>query len=204
MKSEIVPLCVPSWQERDALEAGAGYSPERGFFTTNPPSDELWPWLPRRWRQPDRPALWPEMLPSTTWEENLRTALPADRWDALRRYAYRAAGNRCEICGDRGAPRLEAHEKWAWDDFWCVQKLTGIVAVCPVCHLAHHIGRARRVGRFPEVLSKFREVNGWSNDRVEQEIARARQIADERSRYGWTVDLSWLTSSDYNLVYQLN
>ncbi len=199
-----IPLCVPRWDEQEVLGLGARYDERRGFHVeADAYLDPLWTWLPLKWKEPGRPALWPEMLPATTWEENLRAKLPTDRWDALRRHAYSAAGYRCEICGDFGRPTLEAHERWEWDDLWCVQKLVGIVALCPACHKAHHLGLARRLGLYDDVLAKIERVNGWTRTQTLAAIEQARELASERSKYGWTVDLSWLETGPYHLVYRL-
>ena len=201
---DVIPLCVPRWDEREVLTLGASYSEEHGFHVeADAYLDPFWNWLPLRWKHPERPALLPEMLPATTWEENLRTKLPSDRWDALRRYAYSAAGYRCEICGQKGHPTLEAHERWSWDDLWCVQKLEGIIALCPPCHKVHHLGLARRLGMYDSVLAKMQEVNGWTATQVQAAIKESATQADERSRFGWTVDLSWLETGPYHLVYRL-
>lgn len=204
MSNCIIPLCVPRWDESEALRKGAQYTDEKGFHVSKDEHlDTFWEWLPLRWRCAPQPALLPEMLPATTWEENLRYKLTPDRWDVLRRHAYAAAGHRCEICGSKGTPHLEAHERWSWDDTWCVQKLEGIIALCPLCHKAHHLGLAKRLGVFEEVVLKMQEVNQWSRQEVQAEIAKASDMARERSRYGWTVDLSWLETGSYFLVYQL-
>lgn len=205
MTASIIPLCVPRWDEREALELGAQYTDQLGFHVhADAFLDPFWSWLPLRWRSQGQPVLLPEMLPSTTWEENLRSKLPEHRWDALRRYAYSASGYRCEICGDFGQPHIEAHEKWAWDDTWCVQTLTGIIALCPTCHKVHHLGLARRLGLYEQCLAKMQEVNGWSLAQTRQAIEQTAKLADERNRYGWIVDLDWLDSGPYHLVYRLN
>lgn len=203
--SEKVPLCVPRWDETRALNAGALWNKRDGFHAEDPEYlDPVWEWLPLRWKcEGQQVALWPEMLPATTWEENLRSALPEDRWDALRKHAYSAAGYRCEICGGAPRPHLEAHEKWEFDDVWCVQRLAGILALCPPCHKAHHLGLARRLGLYEDVLAKMEEVNGWSRAQTLSALEKARAQADERNRYHWTVDLSWLETGPYHMVYRL-
>lgn len=199
---QFIPLCVPRWDEREALEAGAQYHPERGFFVEHDAFlDPVWHWLPLRWKKP--PALLPEMLPADTWEQNLRTALPPDRWDALRRAVYSSAGYRCEICGGKGEPHLEAHEAWEFDDTWCVQRLTGLLSLCPTCHKVHHLGLARRLGLYDRCLQKMEEVNGWTPAQVRASIAATADVAQERSRYAWHVDLSWLENGQYFLEYRL-
>lgn len=198
-----IPLCVPYWDEAEALKNGAKYDVNFGFYCLEGDFlDPLWSWLPLRYKQ--SPALLPEMLPQSTWEENLRTALSEEKWKKLRSHVYKAAGYRCEICGDRGSPYLEAHEKWSWDDQWCVQKLEGLICLCPVCHKVHHLGLAKRLGLYEDCLKKMKEVNGWSTLTSEREIEKLRKVANERSRYGWIVDLSWLETGPYYMIYALD
>lgn len=198
-----IPLCVPRWEERDALSAGAQYSPSVGFHATENtylPSLEVW--LPWRWRYPNRPALLPDMLPASTWEENLRTALPADKWNALRKHCYAAAGHRCRICGASG--KVEAHELWEFDDVFGIQKLIGLVCLCPICHKAKHYGFARRLGLISEVTEKIKEVNGWDTRMLDAALVKLQARTDERSKYHWELDLSWLTDGPYSLIYALD
>lgn len=199
-----IPLCVPYWDEQAAFAAGAKYDKVKGFHVPEDAYlDDVWDWLPLRWKMQGQAPLKPEMLPSTTWEDNLRAKLPEHRWNALRKYVYTAAGHRCEMCGAAGAPYIEAHEKWSWDDFWCIQKLEGLIGLCPTCHKVHHLGLAKRLGLYDKCLDKMQEVNGWTRAQTLQAIEDARAVADERSKFGWSVDMSWLESGDYQLVYRL-
>ena len=184
------------------MAAGARYSEPLGFHVdADAYLDDVWAWLPLRWKHPQEPQLKPEMLPGSTWEDNLRTALTTQAWDVLRKHCYAAAGHRCEICGEAG--RMECHERWSFDDVWTVQKLEGLISLCSRCHKAHHLGIARRLGLLEDVLAKMCEVNGWTRPQLEAAIEEARTLADERSRYHWHVDLSWLETGQYNLLYQL-
>lgn len=198
-----IPLCVPYWDESEALQAGAKYDPEFGFYCREDAFlDPLWVWLPLRYKK--RPALLPEMLPETTWEENLRAALSEEKWKKLRSHVYKAAGYRCEICGEKGDPHLEAHEKWSWDDQWCVQKLEGLICLCPTCHKVHHLGLAKRLGLYDKCISKLKTVNNWTQLDVEKSIKSINQIVSERNKYGWIVDLSWLENGPYYMIYALD
>lgn len=196
----VIPLCVPYWDEREALSAGALYSEERGFYL---PADayrgNVWQWLPRM-HDTDRtePVLIPDMLPVTTWEQNIRTSVSGELWDRMRRHAYKAAGYRCEICGDGG--KLEAHESWRLINETCVQKLERILALCPLCHKAHHLGIARRLGVLPQVKAQLKRVNGWTDQQLVQAIEDAYDIWEQRCEWPWSVDLSWLAHNGYLYV----
>lgn len=195
-----IPLCVPPWETRQALEAGA-FVDEANKLSVRSDSllDSVWEWLPRRYQTPaGRPVLLPEMLPVTTWEQNVRTRLTPEVWDRMRRHAYQAAGYRCRICGADG--RLEAHEDWRLVNETCVQELAGILALCPLCHKVHHLGIARRLGMLSEVRTHMMRINGWSTAALDAAIAEAYEVWEQRCDWPWQVDLGWLMRSGYLFV----
>lgn len=195
-----VPLCVPYWDEREALSAGAVFSEDKGFHAPpQTPLEPLWSWLPQQYNPfLAKPVLLPEMLPVTTWQQNVRHELGDEVWDRMRKHAYKAAGFRCEICATRG--RLEAHESWSLSNETAVQKLERILCLCPLCHKAKHLGIARRLGMYEDVLQQLKRVNGWSDRDLIREIANAREAHEQRCEWPWTVDLSWLYESGYLYV----
>src|SRR3972149_12027864 len=102
----------------------------------------------RRPKESKPPRLTIELVPGTTWFSNLRSILPKEDWDALRRPAYRLAGYRCEICGGRGDRYpVAAHEVWKYDVRKHIQRLIRLIALCPACHEVKHIGLAGGRGR---------------------------------------------------------
>lgn len=195
-----IPLCVPWWDEAEALSAGAEYSEAEGFsVAASAYLDPLWRWLPRMF-DPDapKPVLVPEMLPVTTWEQNIRHKMGTDIWDRIRKHAYKAAGYRCEICGTRG--KLEAHELWRLENETTTQRLVRIMALCPLCHKAHHLGIARRLGIYNDVRLHLQKVNGWTERELASQIQEAYDIWEQRCEWPWEVDLSWLYDSGYLYV----
>lgn len=76
--------------------------------------------------------------------------------------------------------------------------------MCPTCHKAKHLGYAKRLGVYNEVLAQMRSVNNWSPQELDRAIARTKAEANERDKYYWHVDMSWLTEGRYNLIYQLD
>lgn len=195
-----IPLCVPWWDEAEALAAGAEYTESDGFSVASSAYlDPLWRWLPRMY-DPDapKPVLVPEMLPVTTWEQNIRHKMGPDVWDRIRKHAYKAAGYRCEICGTRG--KLEAHELWRLENETTTQRLVRILALCPLCHKAHHLGIARRLGVFTDVRLQLQKVNGWNERELAAQIQEAYDIWEQRCEWPWEVDLTWLYESGYLYV----
>ncbi len=140
------------------------------------------------------PRLTIELVPKGQWGANLRSALPRKEWDRLRKDSYKAAGYRCEICGGKGRRHpVECHERWEYDDTTRVQKLVGLISLCPSCHEVKHIGRAGAVGRMEQAVAHLMKVNGWGADQAVDYIEEAFRVWAERSQAGgWTLDLSWL------------
>ena len=132
-----------------------------------------------------------ELVPEECWYANLRSVLSPTDWDTVRRFAYRNAKGRCEICGASG--RLEAHEKWLYDDEKALQKLVGVTALCHECHLVKHIGRTQLVGEEPIAMAQFMKVNRCSQMDYHEALGRANGEYQRRNKIeGWTSDISWL------------
>ena len=138
-----------------------------------------------------------ELVPKGQWGANLRSELPKEQWDRLRKATYAKAGHQCEICGGRG-PKwpVECHERWRYDEDTKAQVLEGLIALCPSCHEVKHIGRAGAVGRGEEALAHLMKVNGWSSEDAQHYIEAAFETWARRSRENWTLDLSWLNGQN--------
>lgn len=146
-----------------------------------------------------------ELVPSTSWFENLRSELPKAEWDKLRKRAYKKAGYCCEICGGKGDKwPVEAHEIWEYDDENHIQKLKGIIALCPMCHKVKHIGFAIINGEYDIALEHLCKVNNWTEDEAEEYIKKQLDKWKERSRYEWKIDISWLESIKRDYHYWKN
>ena len=132
-----------------------------------------------------------ELVPESCWCSNLRSQLPKEAWDVIRKRAYARAGGRCMICG---APtsRLEAHERWAYDDRTHIQSLKDIVAVCRSCHEVIHIGRTQLVGREREAIAHYTKVNGCTYADYRKALGEATALHRERSRHEWQLDIGRL------------
>lgn len=191
---QIIPLCVPPWEERTALSRGARFSKENGIhLTANDNTYDYLEWLPRRYDpRAKSPFLLPDMLPPSTWGINVRSSVSEERWDELRRYTYAAAGYRCEACGSGGQPHVEAHELWKFDESSLKQKLVRLVCLCPLCHKAKHLGNANRLGMLEEVQDHLREINGWNVRELVAHLERVTSDWERRSKLEWELDLGWL------------
>lgn len=133
-----------------------------------------------------------ELVPDSCWYSKLRSILKPSMWDVVRRDAYARAEGRCMIC-NRPVKRLEAHEKWEYDEKTCTQKLVDVVAICHSCHSVIHIGRTQLLGDEKKASDHFMKVNECSYS----DYRKALGAANEKHRRlnsvaEWKLDLSWL------------
>ncbi|MHB1666173.1 hypothetical protein [Thiomonas sp.] len=146
------------------------------------------------------PRLTVELVPATTICSNLRSILPPEDWDGIRRQAYQNAGYRCEICAGKGSSHpVEAHEQWTYVELpmpaghtesW--QVLTSIWALCPACHEVKHLGFAEQKGRLPQAMAWLAAINGWSFATTVAYAQEAFSTWRQRSRRPWGLDIGWL------------
>lgn len=81
---------------------------------------------------------------------------------------------------------------WHYDDETRVQKLIGLIALCPACHQVKHIGLAGLRGREQEAKEQLAKVNGWTEKQVEDYLEQVWKSWRDRSQHEWKLDLSWL------------
>jgi len=134
-----------------------------------------------------------ELVPKTSWYNNVRALVDEPTWGRIRRQVYRQANYRCEICGGKGPEHpVECHEVWRYDDRTRVQLLVRMIALCPVCHQVKHIGLANVKGKGAQARGHLARVNGWTLEEADAYIAEAFGVWAQRSRGSWTLDLEGL------------
>ena len=143
--------------------------------------------------------LYVDMVPSTCWFTNIRSAVAPHHWSAVRVAIIARAGNRCECCGSPPLPRkteegvkrgsLECHERWAFHEPSGVQTLKRLIALCSACHEATHYGLAEMQGRGPQAREHLMAVNRWTSAQVDAHIAVALALWERRSSRTWTLDI---------------
>lgn len=138
-----------------------------------------------------------ELIPRSCSGSNIRTLIPKKYWDKLRKKSYKEAGHKCEICGGLGTEQgyrhdLECHEVWYYDVKKREQQLKGLVSLCPLCHQAKHIGRAKYIGKREEVIQHMKKVNNMTKRRIEEYLEGEFVKYAENSRIKWSLDLSLL------------
>lgn len=133
-----------------------------------------------------------ELVPKTSWGNNLRSMMPTKKWDEIRKSSYAQYNHQCAICGFQG--RLSCHEVWEYDDVSHAQKLVGFIALCDMCHHVKHIGRAGILAAegkldFNKLIEHYMAVNQCSRNDFKQHQAEAFAEWRERSKHEWKVDL---------------
>ena len=142
-----------------------------------------------------------ELVPRTAWFSNVRSMVSKKDWDTIRKETYEQANNKCEICGGVGTRHpVECHEIWEYDDKKHIQKLNGMIALCPECHEVKHIGLAGKHGRGEIAQVHLAKINRWTmiqtSDYINGQVSKWKQ----RSTFMWKIDLSWL--EDRNIDYK--
>lgn len=146
-----------------------------------------------------------ELVPSTSWYNNIRGLVSSRDWDTIKSMTFKRANYRCEICNGTG-PKwpVECHEVWEYDDTQHTQTLVRTIALCPDCHAVKHMGlqMTRFRKRVPRLISHMQKVNGMSDKEAEDYIVHAFEQHAERSKYNWSVDISWIKKKFPNMNFK--
>lgn len=135
-----------------------------------------------------------ELIPKTSFFDNLRSMLPAEEWDVLRKQCYKDAGYCCQICSGKGEKwPVECHEVWSYDFKKKIQKLERLIALCPACHECKHLGLAQIRGRLSYVKEHLANVNEIDQDEVEEMIDEAWALWKQKNKIQWKLDISEIT-----------
>ena len=119
----------------------------------------------------------------------------------LEKNVYRKARYKCEICGGQGTRYpVACHEIWIYEDNDLIQKLDGLIALCPNCHEVKHIGLAEKHGRLDSAKRHLTNVNNWTNYQTEEYLSLIKQIWLERSKFEWGLNLDWLGNQEVSII----
>lgn len=138
-----------------------------------------------------------ELVPKTAWYTNVRSNVSKEEWDRIRKKSYQNAGYVCEICGDTGLNQnhkhpVECHEIWQYDDLNHVQKLTGLISLCPNCHTVKHPGLAQMKGKLETVIRQLQKVNSMTFEEAAEYLQESFLKWIDRSQHEWTLDIEYL------------
>ena len=138
-----------------------------------------------------------ELVPRTAWYSNVRSNVTQQEWDVIRKKSYENASHKCEICGDVGTNqgvkhKVECHEIWEYNDESYIQKLTGLISLCPNSHKTKHVGLAQIKGEEGIVINQLMKVNEMTEEEAIEYIEQSFEVWGERSEYDWELDISYL------------
>lgn len=96
--------------------------------------------------------------------------------------------------------RLEAHERWSYDEESKVQKLERVIALCHRCHTVTHYGLAgiKQLHKYAE--KHLGKVNGWSDEKIKEHCQEQWNLWEKRSKVEWILDVSLITKSGFDVV----
>lgn len=133
-----------------------------------------------------------EMVPDSCWYSNLRSILSKKQWDYIKADAKKRANGKCMICGKK-TDRLEAHERWSYNEKTQTQKLEDIVAVCSDCHSVIHIGRTQLKGNEERAEEHYMKVNNCSYAEYRKNLGKANELHRRLNLVPeWKLDLTYL------------
>ena len=134
----------------------------------------------------------PDFAPKKT-DHNVKMMVDEEAWDFIRRRTYKKAAYRCEICSGKGEKwPVECHEKWRYDDKKKIMTLERFIALCPLCHMVYHY-MTRKERKKKEMIDHIIKVNCYQNAvAAYQLISDASFVYNERSRYTWEIDITYL------------
>ena len=135
-----------------------------------------------------------ELVPRTTWYNNVRSRVSRDKWNAIRVHFKKPS---CQFCGRRYG--LHCHEVWKYDDVGHIQKLSGFETACFLCHSIKHLGLAGLMAKrgdldYRRLVEHYCACNGCAREDFIQDREEAFKLWEERSKFEWTVDISYLDS----------
>jgi len=132
-----------------------------------------------------------ELVPSTSWYNSLRKHIKQKDWNIIRKQTNEKYGFKCGICGSEG--RLNCHEIWKYDDKNNIQKLSGFISLCNMCHFVKHIGFANVLScqgklDIKKIVEHFTKINKCTVSEFEKYQEKCFEIWKQRSKYEWTID----------------
>lgn len=90
---------------------------------------------------------------------------------------------------------VECHETWSYSDIRGyslthigIQTLESINALCPLCHLAKHMGFAKTIGKQDIAIKHYAKINKLSFKEVDADIKLAFKEWEERGKYKWKLN----------------
>lgn len=130
-----------------------------------------------------------ELVPSTSWNNNLRSLLGKQKWADLRKKVIGAWGNKCAIC-KTATKAVDCHEVWDFNEKDQTQNLIDIIPLCKKCHMVKHLGLSelianRKGSNLDYLIFHYMKVNKCSREDFEKDKAEAYNLFEKRSQISW-------------------
>ena len=147
--------------------------------------------------------LFVDMIPKTSWFSNVRSLIHPSDWDRVRNHIYNRVNHICECCNNNTKEthtRLDAHERWSFDNETKIQKLVRLVALCEFCHQTTHFGLAGIQGKTEEAKTHLNNVRLFTEDECGQHLTNASKLFKERCKVKWEIDITIITSNGIKMA----
>lgn len=151
--------------------------------------------------------LFVDLIPSTCWFTNVRYCIHPCDWDRVRKFVYERVNYNCECCGINTKShkiRLDAHERWLYDNVTHTQKLIRIVALCHDCHQTTHMGLAEIKGKRYEAMKHLQIIRNFTEEQCNEHIEEAFKIWRDRCKIEWNLDISLIENNNIKLYNKVN
>lgn len=132
-----------------------------------------------------------EPRPTATWGVTLANRLPSKDWNEIRQEVYRNAGYRCQICGNSRV-KMHCHEVWKFHDQKKIQRLSGFLCLCELCHDVKHFGRSVHVYResyLKKLIEHWCKVNNKNKTDWEVYQREVRELSKKRADKDYIVKI---------------
>lgn len=134
-----------------------------------------------------------ELVPTTSWYNNVRSNVSKEKWNIIRTKSYKKANYKCEICNGKGDDHpVECHEIWDYNDEKNIQKLIGFISLCPNCHKTKHIGLSMLYKQEDIAIEQLMKVNNMTEEEALEYIDKSFEIWHERSNKKWKIEISYI------------
>ncbi len=190
-KKAILSYSSARWNENRKL----WYIPEFHYFDIS-----LEPWrlntnpiiLKGEDREFGTDRLFIDLIPGSSSRRNARSMIHPSEWEKIRKFVYKRADNRCELCGSMPSSNsnqwLEAHERWSYID--STQKLERLMSLCNLCHSFTHLDLAKKMKRYESAIKYIKTITRRSTEEIQVEYDLALLLRDERNKIKWKIDIS--------------
>lgn len=143
------------------------------------------------------PKLTIELIPQTSFFKNIRSLVSQTKWNKIKKIVFKKANYKCEICNGQGNKHpVECHEIWDYKDG--IQKLKGLIALCPKCHMVKHYGYTQIRGLEHVAIAHIQKINNWTKKETIIYIQQCFKIWRIRSQKHWKLNMEFLKQLNYD------